>query len=307
MRRRRPDVLWSTYPIATAHVIGADLHRRFRIPWVADFRDPMAQDGYPADARIWSAFKAIEEHTVATARWSVFTTPGAARVYESRYPRFASNIRVLPNGYDEASFAALEGLASGPLSPGAVTVLHSGIVYPSERDPRCLFEALERLCRAGSFAQRPLKLRFRASGNDVMLNELTRRHGLQSVVEVLPPIQYRDALSEMLRADGLLVLQAANCNEQIPAKLYEYLRARRPILALTDPSGDTAGAVRAAGIESIARLDSADDIAVALKDFVESMQQGRAVLPDASAVARLDRREQARDLAALLEEARLSG
>jgi hypothetical protein len=111
----------------------------------------------------------------------------------------------------------------------------------------------------------------------------------------------------MLRADGLLILQAANCNEQIPAKLYEYFRARRPILALTDPSGDTAGAIRAAGVGSVARLDSADDIAVAFKDFIEAIREGRAALPEDSAVARLERREQARDLAALLEEARLSG
>lgn len=305
IRRRRPDVLWSTYPIATAHVIGADYHRRFGIPWVADFRDPMAQDGYPADPRIWKAFKAIEQHTVGTARWSVFTTPGAAHSYENRYPRFAPNIRVLPNGYDEASFAAVDGLMSGPLTPGAITLLHSGVVYPSERDPTCLFEALERLVSAGKFGQGRLKVRFRASGNDAMLNELARRHGLQPVVEVLPPTEYRHALAEMLRADGLLILQAANCNEQIPAKLYEYLRAGRPILALTDPSGDTAGAVRGAGIGAIARLDSTDDIAGALDDFVEAIRQGRAVLPETSAVARLERREQTRELASLLDEARV--
>lgn len=306
IRARRPDVLWSTYPIATAHVIGADLHRRFGIPWVADFRDPMAQEGYPADPRIWSAFKSIEQHTVGAARWSVFTTPGAARVYENRYPRFAPNIRVLPNGYDEASFATLEGVTCEPLTPGATTLLHSGVVYPSERDPTCLFEALERLVSAGKFGQGRLKVRFRASGNDAMLNELARRHRLQAVVEVLAPTEYRHALAEMLRADGLLILQAANCNEQIPAKLYEYLRSRRPILALTDPSGDTAGAVRSVGIGAIARLDSTDDIAVALHEFVEAIEQGRAVLPETSAVARLERREQARDLASLLEDARLS-
>jgi len=307
IRRRRPDVLWSTYPIATAHVIGADLHRRFGIPWVADFRDPMAQEGYPPDPRIWSAFKAIEEHTVGTARWSVFTTPGAARVYERRYPRFAANIRVLPNGYDEASFAALDGLATDPLTAGATTLLHSGVVYPSERDPTNLFEALGRLVSSGAFAQGKLRLRFRASGNDTMLRELSRRHGLQEIVEVLPPIEYRDALAEMLRADGLLILQAANCNEQIPAKLYEYLRARRPILALTDPAGDTAAAVRDAGIGAIARLDSTDEIALALVEFVEAIRRGQAALPETSAVARLDRREQARDLSSLLEKARMSG
>lgn len=306
IRACRPDVLWSTYPIATAHVIGADLHRRFRLPWVADFRDPMAQDGYPPDPRIWRAFRSIEERTIKTARWSLFTTPGAARIYQERYPQFASNIRVLPNGFDEASFAGLERTAE-PLTPGATTLLHSGIVYPSERDPTFLFEALGRLVAAGRVGgQRPLKVRFRASANDAMLNELSRRHGLQDVVEVLPPIDYRDALAEMVRADGLLILQAANCNEQIPAKLYEYLRAGRPLLALTDPAGDTAAAVRSAGIEAIARLDSPDAIAAALGDFVEAIRQGLAASPQRPAVARLDRREQARELASLLEEARVA-
>jgi glycosyltransferase involved in cell wall biosynthesis len=306
IRTHRPDVLWSTYPVATAHVIGADLHRRFGIPWVADFRDPMAQDGYPEDPRIWSAFKSIEERTVENARWCLFTTPGAARIYQERYPQFASNIRVLPNGFDEASFTSLKGPTNEPLTPGATTLLHSGIVYPSERDPTLLFEALGRLVSAGQIGQRPLKVRFRASANDGMLTALTLRHGLQGVVELLPPIDYRDALAEMVRADGLLILQAANCNEQIPAKLYEYLRAGRPLLALTDPAGDTADAVRSAGIDAIARLDSADAIAAALTDFLEAIRQGRAASPRMSAVARLERREQARDLAALLEEARVS-
>jgi glycosyltransferase involved in cell wall biosynthesis len=306
IRSRRPDVLWSTYPIATAHVIGADLHRRYGLPWVADFRDPMAQDGYPEDPRIWSAFKSIEERAIRMARWSVFTTRGAARIYEKRYPRFASNIRVLPNGFDEASFATLDATATEPLTPGATTLLHSGIIYQSERDPTCLFEALARLVRARGNGRRPLRVRFRASANDALLHDLSRRHALTEVVEVLPPIDYRAALAEMLRADGLLILQAANCNEQIPAKLYEYLRAGRPLLALTDPAGDTADAVRSAGIDAIARLDSPDEIAAALDKFLDAIEEGRAALPSAAAVARLERREQARDLASLLEEARAS-
>ncbi|MGH8802466.1 MAG: hypothetical protein ACREX6_09285, partial [Casimicrobiaceae bacterium] len=44
VRRLRPEAIWSTYPIATAHVIGAALERRTGLPWIADFRDPMAQD-----------------------------------------------------------------------------------------------------------------------------------------------------------------------------------------------------------------------------------------------------------------------
>ena len=43
---------------------------------------------------------------------------------------------------------------------------------------------------------------------------------------------------------GLLLLQASNCNDQVPAKAYEYLRCHRPVLALTDPAGDTAELLR---------------------------------------------------------------
>ena len=49
IREYKPDAIWSTYPIATAHLIGAELQRRSGLPWIADFRDPMAQDGYPVD------------------------------------------------------------------------------------------------------------------------------------------------------------------------------------------------------------------------------------------------------------------
>src|SRR5262249_1754143 len=49
VRRHRPQVLWSTYPIATAHLIGLTLQRLTRLPWVADFRDPLTEDGYPPD------------------------------------------------------------------------------------------------------------------------------------------------------------------------------------------------------------------------------------------------------------------
>ena len=60
IREFKPHAIWSTYPIATAHVIGAELHKWSGLPWLADFRDPMAQDGYPADLKTWQSYKKIE-------------------------------------------------------------------------------------------------------------------------------------------------------------------------------------------------------------------------------------------------------
>jgi glycosyltransferase involved in cell wall biosynthesis len=306
IREHRPDVIWSTYPIATAHVIGDALQRASGLPWIADFRDPMAQDGYPPDPRTWRSFKRIEERAIANARFSVFVTPGAARMYRDRYPAMADRITTIENGFDEESFAGLDHASHQPLNPGRITLLHSGIVYPSERDPTQLFVAMRRMMERGTLRDGEVKIRFRAAEHDALLRALARDNGVEALIELLPPVPYRAALEEMVRADGLLLLQAANCNEQIPAKLYEYLRTGRPIVALTDPHGDTAGVLRDAGIDTVARLDSADEIAALVSRFVADIRGNRAVNADPGYVARASRGERAASLAALLERASAS-
>lgn len=303
----RPDVLWSTYPIATAHALGATLQRVSGLPWVADFRDPMAQDGYPADPVTWRSYEGIERTAVDAARFSVFTTPGAAALYRARYPSLAERMQVIENGYDEESFAAVEGQARAPLVPGKLTLLHSGAVYPEERDPSRFIEALALLKKAGTATADSLRVRFRASGHDALLRQLSAQHGVEDLVELLPAIPYTQALDEMLRADALLVLQAANCNQQIPAKLYEYLRAGRPVLGFTDPAGDTAVTMRAAGVEDVAPLDDAQAIAALLSQRLPQLAAGTAPVPRAEAVRRNSREARAAELARLLERAAGAG
>jgi glycosyltransferase involved in cell wall biosynthesis len=300
----KPDVIWSTYPIATAHVIASKLHRKTGIPWVADFRDPMAQDGYPADPLTWQSFKHIEADAATHARFCVFTTPGAARIYRERYPANADRMVVLENGYDEESFAAAmpQPLADSSIEPGQrpLIMLHSGIVYPSERDPTQLFEALGRLRKENKLSPTDLRIRFRASVHDDLLKNLARSHGAQDYIELCPAIPYREALAEMMSVDALLVMQASNCNAQIPAKIYEYLRAGKPILGLTDPDGDTAGVLHGAGLNGTARLDSVDEIAKALTDLVCNLRHGTAPLPKKLAVQQASRLGRSDALAKIL-------
>jgi glycosyltransferase involved in cell wall biosynthesis len=300
----KPKAIWSTYPIATAHLIGAELHRRSGLPWIADFRDPMAQPGYPSDPQTWQQFDAIERHATEHAALSVFTTHGAARVYRERYPAAAERIVVIENGYDEESFALAEAgkPAPSPLHPGILTLLHSGIVYPKERDPTQLFAALRRLSDAGLIGTDTFRIRFRAAVHDESLRGLAREHGVERFIETCPPVNYEDALQEMRCADALLVIQASDCNEQIPGKLYEYLRAGRPILCLSDSRGDTVALLRTAGVNSIAAIDSPDEIAPRIGEFIAAVREGRADLPTQQAIQNSSRRGRAKLLATHLDE-----
>ena len=303
IREFSPQIIWSTYPIATAHVIGAELHRRSGLPWIADFRDPMAQDGYPADPRAWRSFKRIEENAAGAAARCVFTTPGAVREYRKRYPQAASRMVLIENGYDEESFAG-RAQASPAAPPGGrrIVLLHSGIVYPQERDPTQLFVALKRLRDAGRLLPRDLVVRFRASAHDDNIRALARRENVEDFIELCPPIPYREALAEMLETDALLVMQDRGCNDQIPAKVYEYLRAGRPILGITDPDGDTGGVLRGAGVHHVARLESSEEIEAILPVFIDAVVAGRVPPPDAGYVATASRLARSREMAALCEQ-----
>ncbi|HEX5136670.1 MAG TPA: glycosyltransferase family 4 protein [Planctomycetota bacterium] len=303
VRRYRPAAIWTTYPIATAHRIGYWLRRRTGLPWIADFRDSMTEEGYPSDPRQFRAFRKIERLAMEHAARVVFTTRGAVRMYRERYPSVPANrFVVLPNGYDEApfveaaqAFATESGGAGGPL-----TLVHSGILYPSERDPRPFFDALAELKRTGAVDAARLRIVLRATGHDATHRPEIERRGIADLVKLEPQVPYREALREMLRADGLLLLQASNCNHQVPAKVYEYFRARRPILALTDARGDTAAVLSDAGMDTIVPLDDAAAIARGLEAFLGQVRAGTAPLVPAGEVERHSRRGRTAELAAVL-------
>jgi glycosyltransferase involved in cell wall biosynthesis len=302
VRSQRARVIWSTYPIATAHLIGLTLHRLTGLPWVADFRDSMTEDAYPRDPVQRRAYLWIERRVVARAARIVFTAEATRRMYLARYPALApERCAVIPNGYDEADFEGL--VADATRAEGRpLRLLHSGVIYPEERDPRPFFRALARLKREGRVSARDLQVDLRASGFEHEYTALLTDLRIGDIVRLLPPIPYREALRECLAADALLLLQGASCNHQIPAKAYEYLRARKPILALAAPDGDTAALLREHGGFTLAELDNEDAIRAALPPFLEAVRTGSHPLPDAKRVEAYARHSQALVLSRLLSE-----
>jgi hypothetical protein len=301
IRRLQPQVIWSTYPIATAHVIGASVHRRTGLPWVADCRDSMTEADYPRDPEIRDAFLRIEREMVQQATRVVFTAPGTQRMYAERYPEVpAGRWQLMPNGYDEEDFTGLPERQQ--TARQQVTLLHSGVLYPIERNPRALFSALRSLRDRGAMTADSLRVVLRACGHEREIGALIEEFGIADLVRLEPGLPYRDALAEMTSVDALLLLQAANCNHQIPAKLYEYLRAGRPLLALTDPAGDTARQVVAASAGAVIPLDDAVAIERELPRFLDQVRAGTLPVADRAQVRAFDRIEQSRRLAGLFDQ-----
>jgi glycosyltransferase involved in cell wall biosynthesis len=304
VRRHRPAVIWSTYPIATAPLVALTLHRLTAIPWVADFRDPMVDADYPSHGPTRRIHQWIERRAAASAACLVFTTPTAKRDFLSRHPGVApERCLVISNGYDEADFSGAPRTVPTAIPSGEpVRLVHAGFVYQDERDPRPLFRALARLRKDGRIEPASFRLDLRAPGTPEYYVDLIERLDLQGLVYVLPPLPYRESLRDSAAASALLILQGAACNHQIPAKAYEYLRIGRPILALTPAEGDTGALIAECGGATRMDLMDEDALHAQLPRFLDAVREGRHPLPAIDPVQRYARQSQARQLAARLDE-----
>lgn len=296
LRKREQAVIVSTYPIATAHIIGYLLHRLTGCPWVVDLRDPMLQKNYPADPTRRNIFAWIEQKIISHASAAILTSPGAVDLYQQNYPQVpASFWHYIPNGFDETVFT---DLPEWPTITGKFTLLHSGTIYPTDRDPTALFDAVRQLKQEQPDIAGKLRIILRATGHDDLYQTQLAERNIVDIVELAPPVNYREAAAEMLAVDALLLMQADTCNYQTPAKAYEYIRAKKPVLVLAPEQSDTWQLVRQTGAAQRAALNDAAEIKQALSALISHPSQ--PTLTDEQ-VSTYSRRHGAAELAALLD------
>lgn len=304
IRQYRPKAIFATYPIATAHKIALTLHRLSGLPLILDFRDGMTEPGYPTNPATWKLHRRLEQSLIKHCTHAVFTTSGTRDMYAERYPdKPAKCWAVIENGFDEDNFRDAEnGLDTRRLGPESQMVLiHSGLLYPEERDPKPFFAALRDMKQAGEATPETLRIVLRATGNDDYYRKLLSDFGIDDIVAIEPTVAYRLALQEMMRADGLLILQGASCNKQIPAKLYEYARAGRPILALTDFAGSTAALLGKLDTPWIADIADAPSIRQLLNDAMRRWKNRELPGVPRALADTCSRRSRTEELARLLD------
>lgn len=274
-RQSRPDVIYSSGPPFTAHLVGAALSRLARRPWVADFRDPWARAPWREDSFSFQrlAWRVCERFVVTRADAVLFVTDTNRRDFARHYgPSFVSRMHLVPNGCDMSEF---EGLSVRPEAAGGKFVLlHAGSLYGA-RNPAALFRAVAAAVASGAIDPDRFRLRFigRFGVPGVDLPALARDLALEHVVEFVNHMPRRAALQEMLNASALLIVQPVT-TVSIPAKLYEYMATGKPILALAEPGGETAELVQHSGAGVAVPADDEQAIGEAVLSLIRLTRDG---------------------------------
>jgi len=305
VRERGIDVVLSTSPPNSAHVIAAAIARRSGVPFVADFRDSwLANPHRRYERRSVRAKRAVEARIAHAALRRVAAisavTPAIAEEARELAPA-GTPVRVVANGCDFDEFAGL-AYARGE----RMRIVHAGSFF-GQRTPRPFLSAFAALLRA-----RP-ELRGRVQA--AFLGELRPADrewalalGLGDALALEGFRPHAEAIAAMRAADVLLLLvprAGGRGLSVVSGKVFEYLAAQRPIVALVPPEGDAASLLRDTGSAWIADPDDEAAIGAALDGAVTAWEADalgeRQLTPEWR--ERLDRRTRAGELAELLREA----
>jgi glycosyltransferase involved in cell wall biosynthesis len=246
LKTHKPDVIWSTAPIPSTHYIAALLSKKHNIPWVADYRDPMPYLHRPAGAFLNKVHQKIDKRVMIQARHITFATGQIKKCYEAHFPEMniAARSSVVANGYNEANFSELpEDLTDQNIfKTECFSLYYGGVLYSNGRDPLPVFEALSTLKR--EHPNRPFELIFQGAGDGLEFTEQLSTLGLTDDVHFLPSTSFKSSLINIMNSDGLVLIQDEKFNNQIPGKLYEYLRSNKNILLKTPLDSATWGVAK---------------------------------------------------------------
>ncbi len=249
-REVRPGtVLISTHPPVVTHLAALALKRRTGRPWIADFRDPLWGNPSRTAFRAGLIDRATEWLVVHQADAVIANTDASAAMLVRRYPALAGKISTIWNGFDPED--RMEPLPRADRARRVVS--HVGSLYGA-RTPLPFVACLNRLIASGAIPPGAIQFRHVGYSDPECLDlaepayqALQAQGCLQAVTHIVPQ---REARQEMLTADWLLLLDMNETNPgvQIPAKTFEYIRACRPILALTTPGSSTERVLASSGI-----------------------------------------------------------
>ena len=298
-RETRPEVVLTSGPPHWVHFIGLYLKRRYGIGWVADLRDPWVPRG--AVGNHWHRPTFLDRYgepqMMKYADAVIANAPSARTIMQETYPQYREKIVMVTNGFDPEGFAGVERRPSP-----ALRVVHTGELYVG-RDPRTFLDALASLAREPVPGTRPIHAEFlgRNTGGKFDLDAEVKQRNLEAVVSIGGQVSYQQSLRDMAAADLLLMLDGPGRKLGVPAKLYEYLGAGRPVLALSEPESDSAWVLRQSGVPHrlVAPPGDGASIRHALVELAAEVE--RAGAPDREPLRMFTREHMAERIASLLE------
>lgn len=257
----------TTGPPHSMHLIGCQLKEQLNIKWIADFRDPWTTIGYHKELKLTK--KSIEKHIALESR--VLTTADEIIVTsKSTKKEFAAlttkPITVITNGYDVEYVGRIT-------RDEKFSLAHIGS-FLSNRNPRVLWKAIVELRKENKEFKEAFQLKLIGKISQEIQDVIAEFH-LEECTLNLGYVSHHEALIEQRKSQVLLLVEidSEDTKAIIPGKLFEYMAAERPILAIGPDEADFFEIIKETNTGKIALYDEKDRIKEILLDYFEKYQK----------------------------------
>lgn len=268
------DLIVSTGPPHTTHMIALKLIKKLNIKWIADFRDPWTEIDFFDQLRLtdWAKRKhfKLERLVIENADQVITVGKSMSKSFENQ---FAVAPVTITNGYDEDDLLH-EEVPSGD----RFTLVHVGSIN-KDRNHRVFWESIRELVDENSGFKSHFELHF-IGKTDLEVKNDVEKYELQDQVKFTPYLDHDQVLRQEKAASVLYlpINNTSNSKGILTGKVFEYLAAHRPILAIAPPDGDLAAILNESGAGRVSDFDDKKGFKSNLRDLFEQFQQGKLKL-----------------------------
>jgi hypothetical protein len=293
------DIVLSSGPPHSLHLAGRKVAKKLNIPWVADFRDPWTGVFYWDELQVGMLarviHKRLERNVVRGSDALISVSKSIVKDLESMRGRAVDHIG---NGFDPQDFGLNNTVERDP----GFVILHLGTYGPTQNS-QGLWGALQEIVKEDPTFSSGLQIRL-IGPVDHQILDCIQAHGLEKYVRKTDYIDHRE-VPEALRKAHLLMTVIPNRKHNggiIGAKVYEYLAAGQPILAIGPEAGDLDHLLTSLGLQGALGYDDAVGIGKHIRQvYRDSMASNPAPSPD---IAHLSRQHLAGEVADVLNRIR---
>ena len=289
------DVIISTGPPHSTHLIAEKLHQKNTVKWLADFRDPWSDLYYNKDfnqlAFAKNKNKRLEERILRNSD-CILTVSNSLK---EELEKTAKKVEVITNGFDDEFSASNNVILDTKFSISYIGLL------PKQSNPKLLFKVLKGLCKESEIFKKDLKLNFIGDISEEVKVEILANK-LDENTDFVGYVSHQEAIAYQNKSQVLLLLipNVKNNKGILTGKLFEYLKAKRPILAIGPEKGDLATILQETNSGVIVNFDAEEKLKLEIVALYQKYKEDKLTV-NFNNIEKYHRKELTKKLASILK------
>ena len=295
LKKHKVDVVITTGPPHSLHLIGLKLKERLGIKWIADFRDPWTEIDYfhqlPLTKNAIKKHQYLENEVLKKAD----TVLVVGNTMNKNYSKISNKVVTITNGYDGDIVDSQTDLDL------KFTLTHIGLMN-ADRNPKMLWDVLAEIVKDNQDFSNDFTLKLIGKIDTGVVSEISKNK-LSKYVKIIDYMSHNEVIEYQRKSQVLLLIinNVPNAEGIITGKIFEYLMAKRPILAIAPSNGDLKDIINSTNSGVVVDFEDRDSLKNTILELYSKFKQGKLIV-DSKNISQFHRKELTKKVSKIIKD-----